>query len=328
MEPDATFCTHCGNRFAEQKPRGAEGTSLLGEQLAALTNDFLSVRQVSPTRFEFMSQVSAQSPAQRVKIKYEAVAQLNPENKQLVFWEKMVESSAGINAGVFGEKTVQKGVEVGKTVHGQLLFGGKYGFEYGRLREVVKTIAGEQGWAFKTVILKPGSGPMAEDQASGKKPLSLRIFLSAVAVLLLLTFGAIAYLYFSDDSTTARSEAKLDKKEKKDKIISQKNRVLEEEGADAGSKRLIETDKNTYRYGEKIKVHYYNAPGGSNDWICIVPAGSPDTDAGVFQYIPKRGQGILVFESPRPGKYEARAFYRYSSGRYKVTARYGFTVKD
>ncbi len=67
----------------------------------------------------------------------------------------MVESSSGTNSGFFSEKTVQKGIEVTKKVHGNLLFGGKYGFEYGKLREVVKAIAGEQGWKFKLAIFKP-----------------------------------------------------------------------------------------------------------------------------------------------------------------------------
>jgi hypothetical protein len=99
------------------------------------------------------------------------------------------------------------------------------------------------------------------------------------------------------------------------------------QAAIAGGKPLIKTDKNIYHYGEKIRVHYYNAPGYSGDWICIAPAGSPDTAAGHYQHIHKRGQGVLTFQSPRPGKYEARAYYNYSPSRYTVSARHGFTVK-
>jgi hypothetical protein len=90
---------------------------------------------------------------------------------------------------------------------------------------------------------------------------------------------------------------------------------------------LIETDKNIYNYGEKIRVHYYNAPGYSRDWLCIVPAGSRNTAAGNYQYIPGGGRGVLIFRSPRPGRYEARAYYYYSPREYAVSARYGFTVK-
>ncbi|MBN2468992.1 MAG: zinc-ribbon domain-containing protein [Deltaproteobacteria bacterium] len=155
LELDVTFCTNCGSRFEQKETQGAGGSSLIEAQLMELANDFLSVREVSPGRFEFSSQTGAQSPAQKVKVTYEAVAQLEPEKKRLTFWEKMVESSAGMKIGFFGEKKVQKGSEVTKKIHGHLLFGGKYGFEYGKLREVMKAFAGEQGWKFKTVIFKP-----------------------------------------------------------------------------------------------------------------------------------------------------------------------------
>jgi hypothetical protein len=99
------------------------------------------------------------------------------------------------------------------------------------------------------------------------------------------------------------------------------------QAAIAEGKPLIETDKKIYRHGEKIRVHYYNAPGYSGDWICIALAGSRDTTAGNYQHIHKRGDGVLIFKSPRPGKYEARAYYSYSPARYIVSARYSFTVK-
>jgi hypothetical protein len=95
----------------------------------------------------------------------------------------------------------------------------------------------------------------------------------------------------------------------------------------ANTEPWIETDKNTYNYGEAIRVRFYNAPGYSSDWICIVPLGAADTEAGNYKYIPEgAGQGELIFQSPRPGEYEARAYYNYSSFRYTVSARYRFKV--
>jgi hypothetical protein len=96
--------------------------------------------------------------------------------------------------------------------------------------------------------------------------------------------------------------------------------------AEGGS--LIQTDKDIYNYGEAITVHYYNAPGYANDWICIVPAGSPDTEAGDYKYIPEGvNQGVLIFKSPRPGQYEVRAYYNYSAFRYIVSDHHLFTVE-
>ncbi len=90
---------------------------------------------------------------------------------------------------------------------------------------------------------------------------------------------------------------------------------------------LIQTDKDTYAYGEEVRVHFSNAPGYSGDWICIARQGSPDTDAGDYKYM-SNGlvEGVMIFKSPLPGNYEVRAYYSYSPFRYTVTARYPFTV--
>lgn len=90
----------------------------------------------------------------------------------------------------------------------------------------------------------------------------------------------------------------------------------------------IATDRHEYFYGERIRVHFYNAPGYSRDWICIVPAGAPDTEAGYYKYIPNGARrGVISFRSPRPGRYEARAYFNYRAGQYYVTSRSRFYVR-
>lgn len=90
---------------------------------------------------------------------------------------------------------------------------------------------------------------------------------------------------------------------------------------------IVHTDKESYNLGEMIKVHFSNSPGNSGDWICIVPVGSADTEAGDYQYMPRGvSQGVLTFESPSAGKYEARAYYNYSRNGYVVSGRYAFSV--
>ena len=89
----------------------------------------------------------------------------------------------------------------------------------------------------------------------------------------------------------------------------------------------VKTDKNVYSEGEKIQVNFFSAPGSSRDWICIVADGSPDTDAGDYQYMPHgENQGVLTFVASAPGKYEVRAYYNYSRNGYVVSARHSFTV--
>jgi len=330
MDPQAVFCSHCGSRYEEKATQKAAEPSSIEGQLMALANEFLAVSKISPQRFEFSSQTGAKSPLKKVKIKYDAVVQLDPENKLVTFWEKMVESSAGMDAGFSSEKTVQKGIEVGKEIHGHLLFGGQYGFEYGKLRGVVKAIADEQGWAFKTSIFAPKKNGDAADESPKKSWLVKKMLIPALVLLLIVTVAAIGKLFLSDDASTTMSQTKV---ENGDRNLTAKqdvpeSKILQKTEAPVVKKKvLIETDQETYRRGERIKVTYYRAPGSSRDWICIVPAGSRNTEAGDYQYIPRRGKGVMTFNAPRPGNYEARAFYNYSPGEYKITARYKFTVE-
>lgn len=99
------------------------------------------------------------------------------------------------------------------------------------------------------------------------------------------------------------------------------------QAAVAGENPQIATDKDTYNYGEPVNVKFSNATGDERDWICIVPVGSPDTEAGDYKHIPKGlKQGVLVFDPPTPGKYEARAYYNYARKGYVVSGRHAFTV--
>lgn len=338
LKPDATFCTNCGSRLGEKKTQSPGGGFPIGTQLLQLANDFLSVREVSPTRFEFSSATGTQIPVQKIKIKYDAVVSLNPEQKELTFWEKMVESSSGMDAGFFSEKNVQKGMEVSKAIHGQLLFGGKYGFEYGKLREVVKAIAGEQGWMFKTVIFRPKDS-VAEGKDFMKKIPAPKILLPVLALLLAAVLVTVIYFLSSGRSaqkqplfpSQSQSEMRLGTGEAEDNDeigFLEESRVFQKQGTVAGGRAFIVTDKDVYYSGEKIRVHYYNAPRYSRDWICIVPAGSRHTAAGNYQYIPRRGRGVLTFSAPRPGRYEARAYYSYSPSQYTISARHSFTVQE
>jgi len=330
MDPQAVFCSHCGSRYEEKATQKAAGPSSIEGQLMALANEFLTVSKISPQRFEFSSQTGAKSPLQKVKIKYDAVVQLDPEKKLLTFWEKMVESAAGMEAGFSSEKTVQNGIEVGKKIHGHLLLGGKYGFEYGKLRDVVKAIAGEQGWEFKMSIFAPKKDVDAADESPKKGWPVKKMLIPALVILLIVAFTAIGKLFLSDHAATNMSQAKVENGARNLTAMqeSPESKTLQKTEAPVVKKKvLIETDQDTYRRGERIKVKYYRAPGSSRDWICIVPAGSRNTEAGDYQYIPKRGKGVMTFNAPRPGNYEARAFYNYSPGEYKITARYKFTVE-
>ena len=90
----------------------------------------------------------------------------------------------------------------------------------------------------------------------------------------------------------------------------------------------VATDKKAYNFGEAVNVQFSDAPGLDSDWVCIAPAGSPDTEAGDYKYMPRgQAQGVLAFDPPpAPGAYEARVFYNYAVKGYVVAARAAFTV--
>ena len=90
---------------------------------------------------------------------------------------------------------------------------------------------------------------------------------------------------------------------------------------------VVYTEKDFYDQNEMIGVYFTNAPGNASDWICIVPAGSPDNEAGYYQYLPQGlSEGILFFDPPVPGTYEVRAYYNYRQRGYAVSGRHAFLV--
>jgi hypothetical protein len=95
-----------------------------------------------------------------------------------------------------------------------------------------------------------------------------------------------------------------------------------------GGTSVVWTDKTVYNQAETITVIFENAPGNDSDWICIVPAGSPDTDGGDYKYMPRGlDQGSLIFDPRPPGEYEVRAYYHYRRNGYVVSGRYAFSVE-
>jgi uncharacterized Zn finger protein (UPF0148 family) len=303
------FCTNCGHRFTSGTPEPTSAIAALAEKITSLACDFLTVRQTAPGRFELSSQTGAQAPAQRVNIRYEALILLDEQTRQVTFWERMTETKAGVSAGVFAETRTQKGAQVSKTISGHLLSGGPYGFEYGKLREVVKSIATEAGLSFKTVVLKP---KMSRGANAGKP--SKKVLIAGLAVVAFIAVVAAVSMIGRCSST--------------DTPLFSREKAFEQEGVVADGKPFIETHKKVYASGEPIRVHYYNAPGSSRDWITVVPAGSPDRQVGPYQHLPHgRKRGIITFSALSAGRYEVRAYYNYDTVGYKVATRFAFNVE-
>jgi hypothetical protein len=189
---------------------------------------------------------------------------------------------------------------------------------------------------------RSATAPISEEKKRARTKVTLAI-LGAIVIALIILILVILKSNVSDKAAVNQTQGASQgvnseelsqtgpenrEPENADNMGSLAPKVFQRNGTVAGGNPLIVTDKDIYNYGEKIRVHYYNAPGYARDWICIVPAGSRNTTVGNYQYIPRVGRGIMIYKSPRPGRYEARAYYNYSPGGYVVTARYGFTVVD
>lgn len=92
------------------------------------------------------------------KIRYEAAILANEADKTVRMYEKTTELSAGVSFGFSGESTMQSGKTLFRKVM-SVQYGpdGKayeYTFDLGAIAKTVKYAAEQNGWKFKTVILK------------------------------------------------------------------------------------------------------------------------------------------------------------------------------
>lgn len=92
------------------------------------------------------------------KILYEAVILADEGDRTVRMYEKTTEFSAGCSFGLSGESSSQSGEMLFRKVTSQQ-YGPEgqafeYTFEIGAIAKTVKNVAEQNGWKFKTVILK------------------------------------------------------------------------------------------------------------------------------------------------------------------------------
>ncbi|MCB2186636.1 MAG: DUF2846 domain-containing protein [Deltaproteobacteria bacterium] len=89
----------------------------------------------------------------------------------------------------------------------------------------------------------------------------------------------------------------------------------------------VHTLKKVYHPGEPIEVAFSGAPGTWRDWITVVPVGTPDNQAGDYDYTGAGvKKGVVRLPPQPPGHYEARGYFNYRKLGYRVGARYRFQV--
>jgi hypothetical protein len=91
----------------------------------------------------------------------------------------------------------------------------------------------------------------------------------------------------------------------------------------------IETNKKSYYGREPIVVRFFNTDGKKGEWISIADEGSPARLFWKYSFTGGRRNGTMVFRSLdlKPGIYEARLHYSWSTRSYTVRKRCYFKVR-
>lgn len=90
------------------------------------------------------------------------------------------------------------------------------------------------------------------------------------------------------------------------------------------SNTYVVSSKDIYATGEAVDIYYGGLPGNANDWVSVVPAGTPDDQYdNNWTYTNGQTDGVFSVTGLADGNYEARV---YIAGAYVVDQRYAFTV--
>ncbi len=85
--------------------------------------------------------------------------------------------------------------------------------------------------------------------------------------------------------------------------------------------------KDVFQQGDAITVNFFDMPGNGQDWITVVPEGSPNDTWGDWRYTDGKNSGTYELPVLKSGKYELRAYYDYPHGGYAIQDRLKFTVE-
>jgi hypothetical protein len=99
-------------------------------------------------------------------------------------------------------------------------------------------------------------------------------------------------------------------------------------GAGAGPQRqYLSLPATVFPAGRPVTVTWRNTPGGAQDWITFVKAGSSDRSWGKWTYLKGHTSGRFTVRNLPPGAYEVRLYFNWPRGRYKVIERLPFSVR-
>lgn len=102
--------------------------------------------------------LDAKFPTGKINIHYENSILLSDKDKTIYFWEKTKEIKSGFSFGFSKESSFQSGLTLSRKVRSvQYGSDGKayeYDFDLGKINQIVKSAAKDNGWKFKVVLSK------------------------------------------------------------------------------------------------------------------------------------------------------------------------------
>lgn len=91
----------------------------------------------------------------------------------------------------------------------------------------------------------------------------------------------------------------------------------------------VVTDKAAYHPGEEVPVRFEYLSGHEQDWLTIVPKGTPADEYGEVFYTKGANRGVHVFQGlPETGDYEIRVYHDWPLGGYEIKARRLIRVRE
>ena len=89
---------------------------------------------------------------------------------------------------------------------------------------------------------------------------------------------------------------------------------------------FISVTQEVIPVGHPVPVQWSNTPGNAQDWITVVPVGTPEDKWGTWTYLKGSTSGVFEVNGLTPGDYEARLYYDWPKGGFKVIERIRFTI--
>ena len=80
--------------------------------------------------------------------------------------------------------------------------------------------------------------------------------------------------------------------------------------------------------GDSAVVSWKGTPGNQQDWVTVVKAGTADTEWGKWSYTAGKKDGHFTATGLTAGDYEARLYFDYPNGGFKVIERIAFKVEQ